>query len=136
PEVGDYVPIPRWDDYQLKATIKLREQDWLSLTFLGADDRLDRTLVAADPAATRRDHDEQSFYRGWLRYTHADAESSVDAALWVGFDHALLSQSFGPTPTRLGSDAWRYGARAEGRRRLSRWAWLAVGVDLAGTRAS
>jgi hypothetical protein len=136
PDVGDYLPIPRWDDYQLKATLKLREQDWLSLTFLGSDDRLDRTVSASDPAELRRDRQEQSFYRGFLRYSHADPESSVDATLWIGFDHSLLQQSFGPTSTSLGNDAWRYGARAEGRRRVARWAFFSVGLDLSGTRSS
>jgi hypothetical protein len=135
-DIGDYVPIPRWDDYQLKASWQLRPNDVLSFTFLGADDRLDRALPAADPAHARRDSSEQSFYRGSLRYLHADADAAVDATIFVGFDRALLSQSFGATPTRLGSDAWRYGARAEGRRRLARWAWLAIGVDLNGTRST
>src|SRR6202000_2529217 len=38
PDVQAFVPLPRYDDYQLKATLRLRTQETLSLLFLGADD--------------------------------------------------------------------------------------------------
>jgi hypothetical protein len=136
PSVGDYVPIPRWDDYQLKATFALREREELALVFLGADDRLDRAIPSSDPAVSRRDRHELSFYRASLRYSLDAVDATIRATAFFGFDHDSLSQSFGPTPTRLGVDGWRYGARAIGRRRLAKWLWLAIGAELSGVRSS
>jgi hypothetical protein len=133
---GDYVPIPRWDDYQMKLTVRLRADESLALSFLGSDDRLTRTLPSSDPAAVRSDRQAQSFYRAALRYLRHATGSSVEATAFFGFDHSLLSQSYGTTSTRLGDDAWRYGARAVGRRRIWRRLWLAVGADVQGTYSS
>ncbi len=136
PNVGDYVPIPRWDDYQLKASVRLRAGESLSLMFLGADDRLDRALPSSDPALIRRERDQQSFYRASLRYLRSGADSTVSATLFVGWDHSSVSQEFGETPTTLSDDAWRYGLRAHDRRKLARWAWLSIGADVMGTSAT
>lgn len=135
PSVGDYVPIPRWDDYQLKATLRLRADEQLALTFLGADDRLTRSLPSSDPALVRSERTEQSYYRLSLRYTRATAESNTTATAYFGFDHSLTSDQFGGTPTQLGVDGWRYGVRALGRRRVARWAAVTIGADVAGVRS-
>src|SRR5580692_10127212 len=37
-DVGDFVPIPRYDDYQARATLSLRQDEELALTFLASDD--------------------------------------------------------------------------------------------------
>ena len=50
-DVGDFVPIPRYDDYQARATLALRQDEELALTFLASDDHLRRTIPSDDPAA-------------------------------------------------------------------------------------
>src|SRR5205085_2754220 len=45
-DVGDFVPIPRYDDYQARATLALREDEQLSVLFLGSDDHLARSIFS------------------------------------------------------------------------------------------
>jgi hypothetical protein len=135
-DVDQYVPVPRWDDYQLKATLKLREGESLALTFLGADDRLDVAFPSSDPSRAQRQITEQSFYRLALRYELRRGDASSTIMPFAGYDHALTSSEFGATPTLLGVDAWRYGVRAHARRRVAPWLWLTAGLDAQGVRSS
>ena len=50
-DVGDFVPIPRYDDYQARATLSLRRDEELALTFLASDDHLRRAIPSDDPSA-------------------------------------------------------------------------------------
>ena len=52
-DVGDFVPIPRYDDYQARATLSLRPDEELALTFLASDDHLQRAIPSSDPAEVR-----------------------------------------------------------------------------------
>jgi hypothetical protein len=136
PDVGDFVPIPRWDDYQLILHARLRPGEQLGLTFLGADDHLDRAVPSADPTRVRHELTDQSFYRFALRYGRATPSVITDITPFFGFDRAALTQEFGGTPTHLDTDGWRYGLRASNRNRLTQWAWLTLGADLLGTRSA
>src|SRR5262249_22923302 len=49
-DVGDFVPIPRYDDYQARAMLSLRPDEELAATFLASDDHLRRTIPSDDPA--------------------------------------------------------------------------------------
>ncbi|TKD11937.1 Plug domain-containing protein [Polyangium fumosum] len=71
PSVLDIVPIPRYHDYQLKASLALREDEEISAVLLGAGDALTRTQPSSDPANTRVESTENSFQRFYLRYTRA-----------------------------------------------------------------
>ena len=52
-DVGDFVPIPRYDDYQARASLALRKDEELARTFLASDDHLQRTIPSNDPAERR-----------------------------------------------------------------------------------
>ena len=52
-ESTEIFPVPRYDDYQAKLTIKLRSSEQLSVLFLAANDHLRRTIASADPNAAR-----------------------------------------------------------------------------------
>jgi hypothetical protein len=134
-DVGDYFPIPRWDDYQLKATLALRKGEEVSLLFLGADDRLDRSITSTDPAHARTEHTEQSSYRGMLRYTRTLPDGDLSITPFFGFDQTGSQTRFGLTPTTLNVDAWRYGLRAQRRTRVRAWLQLQAGLDVLGTRS-
>jgi len=134
-DVEQYLPVPRWSDEQLRATLKLRAGESLALTFLGADDRLDLAFPSGDPARVLRQRTEQSFYRLSLRYARRRGDGSDELMPFAGHDHALSAALLGATPTRLAVDGWRYGLRAQARRRPRRWLWLTLGLDAQGVRS-
>src|SRR5581483_3125064 len=137
PDTADYFPIPRYDDYQLKATLALRTDEELSLLFLAADDHLRRTVSSTDPAHARSDSTDASSYRVAVRYSRVFADGArAEAAPFFGYDQRRQSTNFGAVPSLLDVRSFRYGARAEYRRVLAPWAVLGVGADVLGTRAS
>lgn len=134
--IGDYVPIPRYDDYQLKANVRLRSDESLSLLFTAADDHLHRAIGAADPNSARREDTDLASYRVILRYRRdPDAGTQIEVSPFWGWDDSARSTRFGDRATRLDVTTMRYGVRASYRGRLSRFATLALGLDLFGSRA-
>ena len=59
-DVGDFVPIPRYDDYQARATLSLRQDEELSATFLASDDHLRRAIPSDDPLEVRSQNTDLS----------------------------------------------------------------------------
>src|SRR5262245_49043449 len=60
-DVGDFVPIPVYDDYQFRLNAALRKDEMLSLLFLAADDTLRRSIPSDDPAQVRSESTDTSF---------------------------------------------------------------------------
>lgn len=136
PAVGALLPLPSYDDYQLKARLRLRTDESLSLLVLGSDDRLQRTVPAPAPAEARSESSERSFYRFALLYQRRYAKGDeVRVTPFVGLDRSRQEQRFGPIPTHLNRDAITYGVRASGRWFVTGTLRVQVGLDLAGTRA-
>ena len=67
-DVGDFVPIPRYDDYQARATLALRQDEELSLTLLASDDHLRRAIPSDDPSRGARAEHRHGWKRVILRY--------------------------------------------------------------------
>jgi hypothetical protein len=135
PDVASFVPLPRYDDYQLKATLQLRRHESLSLLFLGSDDALRRSVFANDPAQTRSDALDRSSWRVSLRYQAEVDGAGVELIPFFGFDRSRTVESFGLQPARLGVDDVIGGLRGTYRRRLGRFVTLGLGVDLQDTHA-
>jgi hypothetical protein len=136
-DIGDYFPIPRYDDYQGMMNIRLGKDENIDVVFLASDDHLRRSIPSSDPAQVRSENDDTSFYRGFIRYTRLlpDGASFVFTPS-IGYDTSSSITKFGPQPTTALSDAWRYGLRAAYRRKLVRVLTLSVGFDMLGTETS
>jgi TonB family protein len=133
-DVGDFFPIPRYDDYQAIVQLQLRKDEELTALFLASDDHLRRSIASPDPAEVRQENTDQSFYRVILRYTRILPDgASLAITPSVGFDSSNSITKFGAVPTQAESSAIRYGLRSSYRRRLAKWATLSVGLDLQGT---
>jgi TonB family protein len=133
-DIGDFFPIPRYDDYQAMLSIDLGRDEEVTFLFLGADDHLHRAIASADPAARRTEDADSSFYRLLARYTRLLPDgASVTVTPSVGYDTSTSVTRFGATPTRAQAQALRYGLRASYRRRLAKFATLSTGVDAQGT---
>ncbi|MDB4967013.1 MAG: TonB family protein / TonB-dependent receptor [Myxococcales bacterium] len=134
-DAAAFVPLPRWDDYQLRATVRLRAREQLTLTLLAADDSLRRATAAADPAQAHRESFDRSTWRAIVRYSADRDGSAVELTPWFGYDDTRTDQRFGPTPARLAVTSVLAGLRATYRRRLARALILSVGLDLLDTHA-
>jgi hypothetical protein len=129
-DVASFAPMPRYDDYQVQATLRLGRGERLALLFFGADDSLRRSLFAGDPARVRSDVFDRALDRVILRYAAELDGAAIDVAPWFGYDDSRTVDQFGMTPARLQSTALSAGLRAGYRRRIARPAILSVGVDL------
>jgi hypothetical protein len=139
-DVGDFFPIPRYDDYQVMMSLQLRKDEELTAVFLASDDHLRRAIASADPAQVRTENTDSSFYRVFVRYTRILPDgASFTLTPSFGFDDSKSVTKFGPVPTSSAITDFRYGLRAAYRRRVAQigkmTATLSVGMDLQGTVA-
>jgi len=129
-DVGDFFPIPRYDDYQARLQISMRRDEELSATFLGSDDHLRRTIPESDPADERTQNTDDSYRRLYVRYTRLLPDgSSFFVTPSVGVDHSSSLSRFGDTNVSLVQDTWQYAVRGGYRRRLGARAILSFGID-------
>ncbi len=136
-DFGDFVPIPRYDDYQAEAVLRLRRDETLTALFLASDDHLRRSIASTDPAEVRSENTDTSWKRVLLRYSRLLPDgASLQVTPFFGRDSSSSTQTFGAVPTRLDTDAWVWGVRAGYRRRLAKPVTLSVGVDVSATRTS
>jgi TonB family protein len=130
-DVGDFVPIPRYDDYQARATLVLGRDEELTSTFLASDDHLRRTIPSDDPNDKRTQSTDSSYKRLMLRYTRLLPDgASVAVTSSVGFDQNDQDDHFGAKPVRLSTHTWQYALRSSYRRKLSDGLILSFGVDM------
>lgn len=136
PDVGDFFPIPRYRDAQIKATFDLRKREAIDAVVLASSDQLDRTVPSADPARTRVESTSSGFWRAYARYTNVGEDGDTTIVTpFVGQDRSRLEQRFGATPATLDIRSDRYGLRASQRSRLGTRVALVTGVDALGTAA-
>lgn len=134
PDVGDFFPIPRYRDGQVKTTVDLRRGEAVDFVLLGATDNLTRTVPSADPASTRSEATYTGFWRTYARYTKQGEGSTAIITPFVGRDTSELTQRYGGSaPARLDLDTFRYGARASLRSRIAPRVALHTGVDVLGS---
>ena len=134
-DVGEFVPIPRYDDYQARAQYALRRDEELSVTLLGSDDHLRRSIPASDPAEDRAQNDDSSYKRLILRYTRLLPDgSSIIVTPSFGRDESATDLSFGDgaNAQHIGVTVgtWHYGLRGAYRRKLAQSTTLSFGVDM------
>lgn len=136
PNVSDYFAIPRYRDYGAKIQLKLRKRESLDVVMLASADALSQNVLNVDPARNRSLATSNAFERLYLRYRRTlDDGSSVDVVPWIGRDTSRYDAHFGSNPAALDQNSLRWGLRAEHRSHVESLATLAMGVDIAGTRA-
>jgi TonB family protein len=136
-DVGDFFPIPRYDDYQARASMTLAKDEELSATFLASDDHLRRSVPSSDPSEVRSQDTDLLYRRFMVRYTRLLPDgSSIVFAPSLGYDDSKLRWSFGSTPMLLDVNSWQYGLRASYRRRVASNVTLSMGLDLQGRNST
>jgi carboxypeptidase family protein len=134
-DAAAFIPLPRWDDYQLRASVALRARERLTLTVLAADDTLRREVSTGDPTAVHSDRFDRSSYRAILRYEAELDGAAVEATPFFGYDRSRTVDQFGLQPANLEVRSWVAGLRAAYRRRLGRLVVASAGLDLLDTHA-
>lgn len=134
-DVGEFVPIPRYNDYQARAQLALRRDEELSATFLASNDYLSRSIPAADPAKNRAQNLTSSYKRLILRYTRLMPDgSSVVVTPSIGLDDYTSDLVFGQDPgaQHIGVkvETQLLGLRAAYRRKIASTTTLSFGLDL------
>jgi TonB family protein len=134
-DVGDFVPIPRYDDYQARAQLTLRRDEELVATFLGSDDHLRRSIPDPDPAQNRAENSDTTYKRLILRYSRLLPDgSSVVVTPSMGYDTTSSDLVFGdgPSAQHIGVkvDTWHAGLRGTYRRKLASSTTLSIGMDM------
>jgi len=133
----DTLPIPRYQDAELKVSLALREGEELSAVLLGAGDSLRQVLASADPANVKAESTDSSFYRFYLKYTRTlDGGASVVMTPFWGQERLRLDASFGGAPQGRDTSTFRYGLRASYRAPLGRAATVTFGMDALASRSS
>jgi TonB family protein len=136
-DVGDYVPIPRYDDYQGRATLTLRQDEELAFTFLASDDHLRRAIPSDDPSQVRSQNTDTGWKRFIVRYTHLLPDgASVVVTPSFGVDSTDERDQFGSTPVDVKSRTWQYGLRASYRRKVAPSTTLSFGLDMQARSAT
>jgi TonB family protein len=136
-DVGDFVPIPRYDDYQARATLALRQDEELAVTFLASDDHLRRAIPSDDPLEVRSENTDTSWKRLIVHYTRLLPDgASVAVTPSVGYDSSSDTELFGSTPVDLKSRAWQYGLRGSYRRKVAPSTTLSFGIDMQARAAT
>jgi len=130
-DVGDFVPIPRYDDYQARATYSASQDEEVAVTLLASDDHLQRTVPSSDPAERRTQGTDASYKRVILRYSRLLADgASFILTPSIGYDRGSDDEVFGDVRIRLATTTWQYGLRGTYRRRVAAGTTLSFGLDL------
>lgn len=134
-DIGEFFPIPRYYDGQVRLRRQLGEKRYVELGGLLSSDSVARNVGSADPAERKTETRELYFDRLYARYVATDAEGSeIRLTPWIGRDHSTLTASFGGTPTELELRSIQFGVRISNTRRLSAAVTGSVGLDLEGSR--
>jgi hypothetical protein len=137
PDVGAYFAVPKYADYQGKATLDLREREAVDLVVLGSTDELTQHVPAPDPSRERYHATKNDFERVYLHYRRtADDGSTVDVVPWIGWDLDRSDAHFGLNPAELEQKSFRLGLRAAHRSPLWTGATLTLGLDAASDSAT
>jgi TonB family protein len=130
-DVGDFVPIPRYDDYQARATLALRRDEELAVTLLASDDHLRRAIPSDDPSQVRSENTDTSWKRLIVHYTRLLPDgASVAVTPSVGYDSSNDTELFGSTPVDVESRTWQYALRGSYRRKVAATTTLSFGIDM------
>jgi TonB family protein len=130
-DVGEFVPIPRYWDGQVRAAYVPREGESLEAGALFSSDLIKRSVVAADPADTKSDSKSTGFDRIYLRYQQqTDNGNTATVTPFFGLDRSRVGSRFGAVPAELNNNATVYGLRAAWNGRPLDFVVINTGLDL------
>lgn len=129
-DVGEYVPIPRYRDAQLRLKHDLGDGQTLEIVGIMSLDHTARGVPNPDPSLITRESRDLSFYRLYARYVAERGNGTrTTVTPYVGFGTQALKSSYGSTVTSLDADDYLVGIRANHSVRVNSWLSLEGGID-------
>ncbi|HEY6876885.1 MAG TPA: TonB family protein, partial [Polyangiales bacterium] len=130
-DVGEYVPIPRYRDAQLRTSYALKNGDTVDVVGIMSMDHTARGVPNPDPALVTREQRDSAFYRVYARYVHDDGRGARSVITpFVGFGNATIKNRYGSTTTSLGDDDYVVGLRASHTVRAASFLTVEGGLDI------
>lgn len=129
-DVGDFVPIPRYWDSQLRLAWVPREGESVELGALLSSDDISRSVTAADPAENKRDAKHRTFDRLYVRYENRQSDGSrVSVTPFLGLDNSRVLNAFGAVPAQLDNETTSFGVRAAYSGNATNFLNISTGID-------
>jgi TonB family protein len=129
-DVGEFVPIPRYWDGQVRVAWVPREGESVEVGTLLSSDHISRSLLESDPANTKTQTKDTGFERVYARYSHHYEDGgTVTVTPYVGLDHSTISNVFGAIPATVKNEATLYGLRASWTGQPVDFLLLGAGID-------
>lgn len=112
-DVGQYVPIPRFWDGQLRLGYTPSEDESVEFGVFLSSDRIDRSLVAASPQDTKTELKDSGFRRFYLSYQRSLSDGgNVGVVPYFGTDRSDRTTLWGDIPAFLSNRMKVFGFRA------------------------
>jgi TonB family protein len=129
-DVGEYVPIPRYRDAQLRTAYKLKGGATLDVVGMLSFDHTARGVPNSDPALSTREARDSSFYRLYARYVNEEGKGTRTVVTpYVGAGTQTIKNRYGATETALSDDDFTVGVRASHAVRVTSFLNIEGGID-------
>jgi hypothetical protein len=129
-DVGDYFPIPQYQDGFARASYVFGPHERVDLTGLFSTDRVARTNPSLDPALRSTETREVAFYRVYARYQRQLSDgANVAVTPFFGLDQNTFANDVGGVRTDLATRTLLGGVRANWRGRVAPFAVFEAGID-------
>ncbi|MBN2193087.1 MAG: TonB family protein [Polyangiaceae bacterium] len=129
-DVGEFVPIPRYWDAQVRLAYVPREGEYAEVGGLASSDDIERRVSSADPAEVKSESKHSEFQRVYLNYRRdLDDGGVVRATPYFGLDHTRVDNRVGSIPAELTVDTRTFGFRSEWQGPVAPYAVVSVGLD-------
>ncbi len=129
-DVGQYVPIPRFWDGQVRLGYVPSENESFEVGLMLSSDSINRTLVQADPQATEMDSKQTGFQRVYWSYQRTLADGgTVSVVPYYGTDRSDRTSVFGNIPAELSNRSTIFGFRASHTANVNENLATTVGLD-------
>jgi TonB family protein len=129
-DLGEYVPIPRYWDAQVRALHAPRVGETVEAALVMGSDRVSRGVPSSDPALGIGDERALDFGRLYARWEHErDDRSKTTVVPWLGYDRVRRESRFGATRTAIASESFLGGLRFGHRESMAEFLSLELGLD-------
>ena len=128
--VGEFVPIPRYWDGQMRFAYVLSPEESIEAGTLSSSDRISRSFVQADPLDTKTELKSSGFHRVYVNYRKQSNDGAqISVVPYYGTNRNRIESRFGGVPAALSSKTKLLGMRASWFGPVSDTVYGTVGFD-------
>lgn len=133
-DVGEFFPIPKYHDGLASLRYQPSEHESVEVGALLSSDAVSRNVASDDPAQRKRQTQDLTFDRYYVRYQNLPGDGSEIAVVpWFGRDRSSLVSDFGGVSTSLAVHSENFGLRATYGGNVTAFLHGLVGIDLEAT---